>query len=239
MGVLDGKIVIVTGASSGIGAAIVRLMAAEGAAVVMAARRTDRMETLAVKLGAKALPVRTDVRKEEDIIALFDAAENRFGTPHVLVNCAGIADHTPTEKLSLDRWQEILATNLTSVFLCSREALRRMKPLKRGRIITIGSIASKMPKPDAIGYAATKAALHGMNHSIALDARPYGITSSIVHPGSTVSELLPDMPERPRSITMATEDVSRTVVFMASLPNETNVLEVVMLPIAQPYLCRG
>lgn len=239
MGMLEGKIAIVTGASSGIGAEIVRLMAAEGAAVVMAARRMDRMETLAAKCGAKTLPVRTDVRREKDVLALFDAAENTFGTPHILVNCAGIADHTATEELSLDRWQEILATNLTAVFLCSREALRRMKPLKRGRIITIGSIASKMPKPDAIGYTATKAALHGMNHSIALDARPYGITSSILHPGSTVSELLPDMPDRPRSVTMATEDVGRTVVFMASLPNETNMFEVVMLPISQPYLGRG
>lgn len=239
MGMLDGKIAIVTGASSGIGAEIARQFAGEGARVVLAARRADRLESLARTLGKNTLPVQTDVTKEADILNLFTTCDREFGALDILVNCAGFADHTPTDELSLERWNDILATNLTSAFLCSREALRRMKPLKRGRIINIGSISATMPRPDAIGYAATKAALAAMNHSIAMDCRPYGITSSILHPGSTVSELSPGMGNRPKTDTMATEDVGRAILLMAALPNETNILHLTMLPVEQKYLGRG
>lgn len=239
MGLLDGKIAIVTGSSSGIGAEIARQFASEGARVVLAARRADRLGSLAKQLGANALPVQTDVTKEADILNLFETCDRQFGALDILVNCAGFADHTATDQLSLERWNDILATNLTSAFLCSREALKRMKPLKRGRIINIGSISATMPRPDAIGYAATKAALAAMNHSIAMDCRPYGITSSILHPGSTVSELSPNMANRPKSNTMATEDVGRAILLMAALPNETNILTLTMLPVEQPYLGRG
>lgn len=239
MGVLDGQIAIVTGASSGIGAGIAEMFLAEGASVALAARRADRLDANVKRFGGKAIAVTTDVTKEADIIALFDATEKAFGVPHILVNCAGFADHTPTDELSLESWDRIVATNLTSVFLGAREALRRMKPLKRGRIITIGSISAEMPRPNAIGYAATKGAIHSMNHSLALDARPFGITASVLHPGSTVSELSPNMSNRPKATTMATEDVARAVLLMASLPNETNVFELTMLPVEQPFLGRS
>ncbi len=239
MGSLDGKIAIVTGASSGIGAGIAEMFVAQGACVGMAARRIERLDQRAKQLGPKSLAVRTDVTSEADIIALFDATEKAFGVPHIVVNCAGFADHTPTDELSFEAWNKILATNLSSVFLCGREALRRMKPLKRGRIITIGSISARMPRPHAIGYAATKGAIQSMNHSLALDARPFGITASVLHPGSTVSELSANMDQRPRSNTMATEDVAAAVTLMASLPNETNILELTMLPVDQPFLGRA
>ncbi len=239
MGMLDGKIAIVTGASSGIGAGIADIFAREGASVALAARRTERLEENARKFGAKALAVRTDVTQESDVIALFDATERAFGVPHIVVNCAGFADHTPTDELSFEAWNRIVATNLSSVFLCAREALRRMKPLRRGRIITIGSISAEMPRPHAIGYAATKGAIHSMNHSLALDARDFGITASVLHPGATVSELSKNMEARPKNVTMATEDVARAALLMAALPNETNIFELTMLPVNQPYLGRS
>ena len=239
MGSLDGKIAIVTGASSGIGAGIAEMFVAEGASVAMAARRTERLDERARRLGPKSLAVRTDVTVEADIIALFDATEKAFGVPHIVVNCAGYADHTPTDELTFEAWNKIIATNLSSVFLCGREALRRMKPLRRGRIITIGSISAEMPRPNAIGYAASKGAIHSMNHSFALDARPFNITASVLHPGATVSELSPGMEKRPASNTMPTEDVARAITLMASLPNETNIFELTMLPVDQPYLGRS
>ena len=112
MGLLDGKIAIVTGASSGIGAGIAEMFVAEGASVAMAARRTDRLEEKARRLGPKSLAVRTDVTVEADIIALFDATEKAFGVPHIVVNCAGYADHTPTDELTFEAWNKIIATNL-------------------------------------------------------------------------------------------------------------------------------
>lgn len=239
MGMLDGKIAIVTGASSGIGASVAELMVGEGARVAAAARRADRLEDLAKKCGDALLPVTTDVRLEKDILNLWDACEKKFGVPHIVVNCAGYAQHKATDELSLDEWNDIMATNLTSAFLMSRETLRRMKPLKRGKIINVGSISSKMPRPMTIGYAASKSGMQGLTHSLAMDAREDGITCSIIHPGSTVSELSPNMADRPRWDTMATEDISRTILHMAALPDETNLFEALMLPIRQPYLGRS
>jgi len=239
MGMLDGKVVIVTGASSGIGASCVEVMAGEGAKVVAGARRKDRLDALAEKCGPNVLPVVVDVKKEADILNMFEQCDKTFGPAHIVVNCAGFAQHIPTVDMSLDDWNDIIETNLTSVFLCSREAFRRMKPLGRGRIINIGSISAKMPRPDNIGYPATKAAVEAMTHSLAMDGREFGITASCLHIGATVSELSPNMDTRSRDVTMATEDVSRTVLHIAAMPDETNIFNLLMIPIRQPYLARG
>lgn len=239
MGQLDGKVVIVTGASSGIGASCVEVMAAEGAKIVAAARRKDRLDELAAKCGPNVLPVVCDVKKEADILNVFETCDKQFGTLHTLVNCAGFAQHIPLVDMSLDNWNDIIETNLTSVFLCSREAFKRMKEANRGRIISIGSISAKMPRPDNIGYPATKAAIEAMTHSLAMDGRPYNITASCLHIGATVSELSPNMDTRNRDVTMATEDVSRTVLHIAAMPDETNIFNLVMIPVRQPYLARG
>jgi NAD(P)-dependent dehydrogenase (short-subunit alcohol dehydrogenase family) len=239
MGMLDGKVVIVTGASSGIGASCAEVMAAEGANVVGGARRKDRLEELAAKIGGNFHPVVTDVKKEADILNLFAECEKTFGAPHIVVNCAGFAQHKPTVDMTLADWNDIIETNLTSVFLCSREAFKVFKPLGRGRIINIGSISAKMPRPDNIGYPATKAAIEAMTHSLSMDGREFGITASCLHIGATVSELSPNMDTRNRDVTMATEDVSRTVLHIAAMPDETNIFNLVMIPIRQPYLARG
>lgn len=242
MGSLTGRIAVVTGASSGIGEATAVALAAEGAAVVVAARRGDRLEALAQRIGdagGTAVARPTDVTAEEQVENLFAYTRDRFGRLDLLVNNAGIADHTPTEDMSLQRWREILDVNLTSVFLCSREAYRLMKAQKRGRIITVGSISAKIPRPHNIGYASTKAALVALTHTLALDGREHGITASIVHPGSTITELTPGMVGRPPSVAMAAEEVARMITVIAGLPDETNVFETLMLPIAQPYFGRG
>src|SRR5476649_2845766 len=138
---MAGRIAVVTGASSGIGAATA--IASEGAAVVIAARRRDRLEAVAQRIrdaGGTAVAQPTDVTSEEQVERLFANAHAQFGRVDLLVNNAGIADHTPTEDMSLTRWREILDINLTSVFLCSRAAYRLMMAQKRGRIITIGSV---------------------------------------------------------------------------------------------------
>ncbi|MFN3889453.1 MAG: SDR family oxidoreductase [Beijerinckiaceae bacterium] len=242
MGRLDGRVGIVTGASSGIGEAIAEALAAEGMAVLLAARRKDRLDGIVAKIsasGGRARACATDVTNEDDVICLFHAANNEFARLDVLVNCAGIADATPTDQLSLARWREMVDTNLTSAFLCSREAMRVMKLQKRGRIINVASISAKMPRENSIAYTATKFALEGMTRSLALDGRPFGITASVVHPGSTVTELVPNMSGRPAAESMQASEVASVVALMAALPDETNLLEATILPIAQPFLGRG
>lgn len=239
---LKDRIAIVTGASSGIGLAIAEALAAEGAKVVVAARSADKLAALVAGIEAKggtALAVPTDMTDEGQVEALFVACEATYGTPKLVINNAGIADHTPTVDLTLDRWSEVVAINLTSVFLGARAAFRAMIPAGGGRVINVGSISAKVPRPDTAAYAATKFGLEGLTHSLALDGRPHGIAVSMVHPGSTVSSLVPGITDQPRPGTMAASDVARVVVLMASLPDDVNLYEGTILPVTMPFLGRG
>ena len=143
------RVAIVTGASTGLGEAMVRKLAAEGIKTVLAARNKESLERIAAditKAGGTALVVPTDVRKEADILHLFKTTMDTFGRLDVLVNNAGIAQAIPTWDLTLSDWQAIIETNLTSAFICSREAMKIMKQQKRGRIINIGSVSSIVPR---------------------------------------------------------------------------------------------
>lgn len=239
---LRDRVAIVTGASSGIGRAAALALAAEGAQVVLAARSTDRLAALADEIaaaGGQAAACPADVTREEEVAALFRFCQDRFGPPDILLNNAGIADHTPSAELSLARWDEVLRINLTSVFLCAREALRLMAPRGRGRIINMGSISAKVPRQNTAAYTASKFGLEGLTRSLALDGREHGVAVSMLHPGSTVSALVPGITDKPRPGTMMPEEVARLVVLMASLPDDVNLFEGTILPVSMPFLGRG
>src|SRR5262245_25591317 len=147
---LQNRVAIVTGASKGIGKAIARAFAMEGASVLIAARDRAALDAVASEIareGGAALAVPTDITLEADIVALFKAAVDRHGQLDILVNNAGITLGMPTDEIPLSRWQKVVDTNLTGAFLCSREALKIMKPQKSGRIINDGSIPSITPPP--------------------------------------------------------------------------------------------
>ncbi len=239
---LTGKIAIVTGASSGIGLEIAKAYAAAGARTVVAARTVARLDALVDEIaqaGGAALAVACDVTDEAQVEALFARCSEAWGEPDILVNNAGIADHTPTVDMTLARWDEILRINITSVFLCSRAAFRSMIPRGRGRIINIGSISAKVPRPHTAGYTASKFALEGLTRSLALDGREYGIAVSMLHPGSTQSMLVPGVTDRARPNSMNPADVARVALIMATLPDDVNLFETTMLPVGMPFLGRG
>lgn len=239
---LKGRTALITGASSGIGLAVARRFAEEGARLVIAARRADRLETLAAGVrgfGVDVLVRAADVTQEDQVVGLFADAE-AFGEIDILVNNAGLVFHTPTVDLTLDEWRRVVDINLTAAFLCGREALRVMKPRGRGKIIAVGSISAQMPRPDTIAYATTKFGLEGMTRSLALDGRAHGISASIIHPGVTESDLRAGSTDlRPGPHMMTGASVAATITLMAALPFDTNLLTATMLPIAQPYLGRG
>jgi NAD(P)-dependent dehydrogenase (short-subunit alcohol dehydrogenase family) len=239
---LKGRTALITGASSGIGLAVARRFAEEGARLVLAARRVDRLETLAAEvrgLGVDVLVRPTDVTQEDQVVGLFADAE-AFGEIDILVNNAGLVFHTPTVDVTLDEWRRVIDINLTAAFLCGREALRVMKPRGRGKIIAVGSISAQMPRPDTIAYATTKFGLEGMTRSLALDGRAHGISASIIHPGVTESDLRVGATSlRPGPNMMTGASVAATITLMAALPFDTNMLTATMLPIGQPYLGRG
>lgn len=239
------KIAIVTGASSGLGRAVAVTLALAGMRVVVGARRKDRLDTLVTDLaanGAEALAVECDVRDEAAVVAMFAAALDRFGHIDVLVNNAGLADHTPTDELSSVHWNEVIDTNLTGAFLCAREAFRVMKRQGRGRMIHIGSLSALVPRANSAAYAASKFALTGLNHSLALDGRAFGIASSIFHPGVIGTEL----DGRPQGAPAAApgerigaDVAAQAILAMIDLPDHVNFLDGTMLPVTMPFLGRG
>lgn len=239
---LQGRIAVVTGASSGIGAACARAFSAEGASLVLAARRAERLAGLVREIeanGGIAIACATDCTSENDVEDLFRVVDEKFGRVDLLLNSAGIADHTPTDTITLARFRQVMDANLTSTFLCCRAAFIRMKKQQRGRIINIGSISAKSPRPHNIAYASSKFGMQGMTQALALDGREHGVTVSILHPGATMTELMPGMEGRPPEQSMHADEVAAIASLMACLPDQTNFIEALAFPIGQAFLGRG
>jgi len=238
---IEGKVAIVTGASSGIGRGIARELARAGTVTVLAARSADKLQSLAAEIAADggiAHVVPTDVTREEDLLKLFTETERLAGSVDILVNNAGIADATPLPDLSTERWQEMLATNLTSAVICSREAMRSMKG-RGGRIINIGSLSAKIPRHHSPAYTMTKFAIEGLTKQICLDGRDDNITASTIHPGATRSMLAPGSTDKLTENCLEPEMLGELVVYTCRLPPELTILDTVILPVKNPFLGRG
>lgn len=241
---LKGRVAIVTGASSGIGSAIAIALAKAGAKVVVAARSHEKLEALVSDIiaeGGAALACPTDVTSENDVAHLFGFSEKRFGAVDILVNNAGVTSRLPTDELPLTEWQQVIDVNVTGVFLCSREALRLMKSRGRGRIITIGSVAAKAPRHDAVAYSTSKSAIEGFVRSLAIDGRRFGVSSCMIHPGNTRSALW--TPQR-RELAqneglMEAETIGHVAVMVAAMPDDVNMYETVIHPLLMPWMGRG
>jgi NAD(P)-dependent dehydrogenase (short-subunit alcohol dehydrogenase family) len=239
---LQDRVAVVTGASNGIGRGIAEMFAAEGAKTVLVARRAEVLNEVAAGIrarGGEALPVPTDLTQEREVIALFDAVRKSYGRLDVLVNNAGVATHLNTEDITLGYWREVLDINITAAFLCSREAIRIMKDQqpKGGRIINMGSVSAKTPRPDSLPYTTTKFAIQGMTHQLTMDGRKHNIVASIIHPGATLSSFSTRRGRTkagagatPDDYVMAAEDVAKVALLMAALPSEVNLYEATILP---------
>jgi NAD(P)-dependent dehydrogenase (short-subunit alcohol dehydrogenase family) len=244
---LQDKVAIVTGASAGIGQAIAEAFGAEGAKVVLAARRRELLEKVAAGIraeGGTALAVPTDVTQEAQVIALFKKTVDTHGRVDILVNNAGVPTGTPTEDTTLDYWQEVLAINLTATFLCAREAVKVMKRQGGGRIVNMASISAISPRPHSAAYTATKFAIEGLTHSLTYDGRAYGVVASLIRPGATATNFIPGREagagKTPEEYVMATEDVAKIAVLMCALPPEVNMFDATILPNHQrSFIGRG
>jgi NAD(P)-dependent dehydrogenase (short-subunit alcohol dehydrogenase family) len=241
-GQLQDKVAIVTGASNGIGRGIAETFGAEGAKTVLVARRAELLDEVAAGIragGGHALPMPVDLTHEGEVLALFERVKSTYGRLDVLVNNAGIATHKNTEDITLQYWREALDINITAPFLCAREAIRIMKAQtpQGGRIINIGSVSAKTPRPDSLPYTVTKFGLQGMTHQLTMDGRKHNIVSSIIHPGATLSSFSTRRGrtkagpgQTAEDYIMAAEDVARVAVLMAALPGEVNLYEATILP---------
>ncbi|WP_295527531.1 SDR family NAD(P)-dependent oxidoreductase [Novosphingobium sp. Chol11] len=194
---LEGRIALITGASSGLGVHFARLYAAAGAAVVIGARRAERVADLAAEIeagGGRALAVSLDVTDEASIIAAFDAAEAKFGAPDVVVANAGIVIPGRAVDLAADHIRSVIDTNFIGVYLTAREGARRMmaagsKESERGRIILIGSITAEMTGQGDAAYASSKAGVAHLGRQLAQEWVRQGINVNVIQPGYIRTEI--------------------------------------------------
>lgn len=223
---LAGQVALVTGASRGIGAAIARRLAADGAAVAVHYRagrpQADAVVAAIVAGGGRAAPVAADLAEAAAIAPLFDAVEAMLGPVDILVNNAGALAPTPMGSAEASAVDLMLAVNVRAPLLASSEFARRRGGRPGGRIVHVGSGAGHRAFPGHAGYAASKGALEGMTPSMALDLGPRGITVNTVAPGATATEML--SPENAARLAPQIalgrvgepDDIARVVAFLAS-----------------------
>ncbi len=189
---LEGKKAVITGGGRGIGAATARLLAAEGAAVVVSARSQDQVEKIAEELraqGARALGVPCDVADPEQVKALRAKAEEALGPVDILVNNAGIATSAPLHATSLEVWNRVLAVNATGTFLCSQTFLPPMIEAGWGRVVNVASVAGKAGAPYISAYCASKHAVVGFTRALAAEVAKSGVTVNAVCPGYVATDM--------------------------------------------------
>jgi len=245
---LQGRSVVVTGASSGIGVATARAFAAAGARVVLAARRAERLRELAAELeasGAQAVVAPTDMRVEADILRLFDTARARVGGVDVLVNNAGLGRAAPLASGATEHWREMLEVNVLGLCIATREALADMdRRGVAGHVVHVSSMAGhRVPGPDSGVYSATKFAVRALTEGLRqeLRARTSPIRVSCVSPGYVDTEFAavfsgsPDAPAKlaARVKVLAPEDVAAAILWAVSRPPHVEVHDVLVRPTAQ------
>jgi NADP-dependent 3-hydroxy acid dehydrogenase YdfG len=241
---IKGKVVVITGASSGLGEATARRLSAEGASVVIGARRADRIQSLAKELtgkGGKALAVSTDVTQFDQMKKLVDAAVQQFGRIDVMINNAGLMPHSPLERLKIDDWNRTIDVNLKGVLYGIGAALPHMKQQKSGHIINVSSVAGHKVRQGSAVYAATKTAVRVISEGLRLEVKPYNIRVTIISPGAVASELIdsvtePDVAANLRNfydIALPADSFANMVVFAMSQPDDVDINEILFRPTRQ------
>ena len=239
------KIVVVTGASSGLGEATARLLSAQGATVVLGARRADRLQLLAKDLqarGGKALALTTDVRLREQVKALVDSAVQTYGRIDVMINNAGLMPQAPLERLKVDEWDRMIDVNIKGVLYGIAAALPHMQRQKAGHFINVSSVAGHRVGPGFAVYAATKYAVRALSEGLRQEVKPYNIRTTVISPGAVATELPdsvtdPDASKRIRAfydqVAVPADSFARAVAFAMSQPEDVDINEILYRPTRQ------
>lgn len=243
---IAGKVVVITGASSGLGEATARRLAAEGAKVVLGARRADRITALADELNAAGYVVRavaTDVTDRTQVANLVDAAVREFGHIDVMLNNAGLMPLAPLERLKIDEWDQMIDVNVKGVLYGIAAALPHMQARKSGHIINVSSVYGHVVDPGAAVYCATKFAVRALSEGLRKEVKPYNIRTTVISPGAVATELLEHISEKDiregtkdfvATIAVEADTFARMVAFAMSQPEDVDVNEILFRPTAQP-----
>ena len=242
---IKNKIVVVTGASSGLGEATARLLSAQGATVVLGARRADRLQSLAKDLesrGGKALALTTDVTRREQVKALVDSAVQAYGRIDVMINNAGLMPQAALERLKVDEWEQMIDVNIKGVLYGIAAALPHMQRQKAGHFINVSSVAGHRVGPGFAVYAATKYAVRALSEGLRQEVKPYNIRTTVISPGAVATELPdsvtdPDASKRIRTFyeqfAVPADSFARAVVFAMSQPEDVDINEILYRPTKQ------
>lgn len=242
---IEGKVVVITGASSGLGEATARALAGKGARLVLGARRLERLQALAdeLALGSDAA-VLTDVANIEQVRRLVDHAAQRYGRVDVMLNNAGIMPQAPLERLRVDEWDRMIDVNVKGVLYGIAAALPHMIRQKSGHIINVSSVAGYKVRGGGVVYSATKHAVRVISEGLRQEVKPHNIRTTIISPGAVDTEL-------PNSISEAdiaagtkqfyaaqaipADSFARCVVFAMEQPEDVDINEILYRPTAQEY----
>jgi 3-hydroxy acid dehydrogenase / malonic semialdehyde reductase len=238
-------IVFVTGASSGFGAAVARRFAADGARVIAAARRTDRLQDLKDEFGAQILPMQLDVRDRDRVAAQVTGLPEEFKAIDLLVNNAGLAlGLNPAQDADLDDWDQMIDTNCKGLVYCTRAVLPGMVARGRGHVINLGSVAGSYPYPGGNVYGGTKAFVHQFSLNLRSDLHGTGVRVTCVEPGMADTEfsLTRFSGDKTKADAvyagmqpMTPDDVAESIYWAASLPAHVNVNTIELMATAQSF----
>ena len=249
----EAKIALITGAGSGIGRATALLLHKNGYSVVLTGRRLEALEEtagMAGEEGGRMLAIATDIADPASVAAAFKKTRDEFGRLDLLFNNAGTsAPGVPMEELTPNEWQDVVNVNLNGTFYCAQEAIKIMKSQKPkgGRIINNGSISAHAPRPFSVAYTATKHAITGLTRTISLDGRKDDIACGQIDIGNALTErtvrMTKGVPQADGSEkiepVMTADQVAEAVLFMDSLPLETNVQFMTIMATKMPFVGRG
>ena len=244
---IRGKVIVITGASSGLGEAAARRLSAEGATVVLGARRTERLASLSRELGTKggkSLVVATDVTDRAQVQKLVDSAVETFGRVDVLINNAGVMPLSPLANLKVDEWDRMIDVNIKGVLYGIAAALPHMQRQKAGHIINVSSVAGHKVGPTFAVYSATKHAVRTLTEGLRMEVKPYNIRTTIISPGAVATELLngisdPETAAANRAyvakVAVPADSFARAVAFAISQPAELDINEILFRPTNQEF----
>lgn len=232
---LQGRVAVITGASSGVGHETARLLARERATIVAAARRRERLEALVAEIagaGGQAIAIPTDVTDPDQVNRLVESAINLFGRVDILINSAGVTHKiAPLEQFSDDDFRLVIETNLHGTFYAARAVVPHMKRQRAGTIINIASRVGKVGVANIAPFCAAKFALDGLSQALGAELRPYNVFVTTIFPGLINTELYPLNPgEEFRRQLMTAADVAAAILWVCTLPPTIRVDELPLMP---------
>ncbi|HVP62932.1 MAG TPA: SDR family NAD(P)-dependent oxidoreductase [Myxococcaceae bacterium] len=243
---LKDKVALVTGASSGIGEATALTLARAGARVAIAARRRERLDSVARRIAdlrSESLVLEADVARVDEAESIVARTVDRFGRIDILVNNAGMMLLSPVDRARVDDWRRMLDLNLLGLMVATRAALPHMRRQKDGHVVNVSSTAGRVANPDASVYAATKFGVGAFSEALRREVYRDGIRVTLIEPGAVATELrdhVPDRETRDRIETWArsmrqlqSEDVAAAILYAVSQPPHVNVNEILLRPTDQ------